>query len=84
MKDAQLPFEERPPHSFETELWPVDTRWEQADDLVQSGFRWEEAVKLVQLREHLYDNSEVRQRMAADHRMLFVRWLYEHGEMDEN
>ena len=54
------------------------------DDLVDSGFIWIEAIKLVNMRAHLYENLEVRQRMANDSRMQFARWLYEHGEMSEN
>ena len=55
----------------------------QLDYLMESGFEWEEAVKLLCMREHLYENSEVRQRMADDLRTHFVRWLYEHGEISE-
>ncbi len=55
----------------------------QLDYLMQVGFEWEEAVKLLNMREHLYENCEVRQRMADDLRTHFVRWLYEHGEISE-
>ncbi|HLG60519.1 MAG TPA: hypothetical protein VKY19_01205 [Ktedonosporobacter sp.] len=55
----------------------------QLDYLMESGFEWGEAVKLLCMREHLYENSEVRQRMADDLRTHFVRWLYEHGEISE-
>lgn len=55
----------------------------QLDYLMESGFEWEEAMKLLSMREHLYENSEVRQRMADDLRTHFVRWLYEHGEISE-
>lgn len=53
------------------------------DYLIEMGFIWEEAVKLVDLREHLYENAEMRQRVANDCRMHFARWLYEHGEIKE-
>ena len=53
------------------------------DYLLGVGFMWEEAVKLLHLREHLYENAEMQQRMADDSRMHFARWLYEHGEMSE-
>ncbi len=52
--------------------------------LLEAGFVWEEAVTLLNLREHLYENIEMRQRMESDHRMHFVRWLYQHGEMSES
>ena len=54
------------------------------DYLIDNGFAWEEAVKLVQMREHIYNNDEVRQRMADDAHMQFARWLYEQGEYHEN
>jgi hypothetical protein len=53
------------------------------DYLLALGFEQEEARKLVDLREHLYDNAEMRQRMAEDYRMHFARWLYEQGELRE-
>ena len=53
------------------------------DYLVEMGFVWEEATKLLHLRDHLYENTEMRQRMAEDHRMLFARWLFEQGEITE-
>jgi hypothetical protein len=54
------------------------------DYLIDNGFAWEEAIKLVHMREHIHDNSEVRQRMADDAHMQFVRWLYAQGELNEN
>src|SRR5690348_3839626 len=51
--------------------------------LIATGFEWREAIKLLDLREHLHENVEVRQRVADDYRMQFVRWLYEHGEIGE-
>lgn len=53
------------------------------DYLIDAGFIWEEAMKLMQLREQLYENPEMRQRVAADQRMQFARWLYEQGELRE-
>ena len=53
------------------------------DTLIEQGFVWEEAVKLLHLREHLYENTEMTQRMADDCRMQFARWLYEQGEIGE-
>ena len=53
------------------------------DSLMEAGFAWEEAVKLLQMREDLYDNVEMRQRMADDNRMQFARWLYERGDLSE-
>lgn len=53
------------------------------DYLMDAGFHWEEATTLLHLREHLYDNTEMRQRMESDYRMHFVKWLCEHGEMND-
>lgn len=53
------------------------------DYLLEEGFAWEEATKLLHLREHLCENSEVRQRLADNHHMQFARWLYEQGEISE-
>jgi hypothetical protein len=53
------------------------------DYLMNVGFAWEEAVMLLHLREHLYENAEMRQRMTDDLRMHFARWLYVNGEMDD-
>lgn len=54
------------------------------DYLIDNGFAWEEAIRLVHMREHIQDNSEIRQRMADDAHMQFARWLYEQGELNEN
>jgi uncharacterized protein Smg (DUF494 family) len=54
------------------------------DYLIDNGFSWEEAIKLVHMREHIHDNSEVRQRMADDAHMQFARWLYAQGELNDN
>ena len=53
------------------------------DYLIDNGFVWEEAVKLVYMREHVYSNAEMRQRMADNAHMQFARWLYEQGELNE-
>jgi hypothetical protein len=54
------------------------------DYLIDNGFTWEEAIRLVHMREHIHDNSEVRQRMADDAHMQFARWLYAQGELHDN
>ncbi|MGH2510685.1 MAG: hypothetical protein ACRDHZ_25205 [Ktedonobacteraceae bacterium] len=56
----------------------------QVDMLMDRGFLWEEAVQLVQLREHVYENTEVRQRLEEDAHMQFARWLYEQGAINED
>jgi hypothetical protein len=55
----------------------------QVETLMERGFFWEEAVKLVQLHEHIYENIEMRQRLEEDEYMQFVRWLYEQGAINE-
>ena len=54
------------------------------DYLIDNGFVWEEAIKLVHMREHLYDNGEMRQRMENDAHIQFARWLYKQGELNED
>ena len=53
------------------------------DYLIEMGFAWKEATRLLELREHLHENAEMRQRMSDDYRMHFARWLYEQGEIRE-
>jgi len=74
------------PHQFSdvrvASLSPV-SEYELLRLLMNAGFYWEEAVQLIRLREHLYENSEMRERISDDLRMHFVRWLYEQGEINE-
>ncbi len=81
MKNKQQPG--FPEYNATTEASTIGTVEEQmlVDYLIEMGFVWEEAVKLLNLREHLYENAEMRQRMADDCRLQFARWLYEHGEI---
>ncbi len=81
MKNKQQPG--FPEHNATTEASTIGTVEEQmlVDYLIEMGFVWEEAVKLLNLREHLYENAEMRQRVADDCRLQFARWLYEHGEI---
>jgi len=76
---------ERPVQHAERESALLETVEEQLymDYLLETGFAWEEATKLVHLRDHLHENAEMRQRMHDDYRMHFVRWLYEQGEITE-
>ncbi|HYU76565.1 MAG TPA: hypothetical protein VEL31_28175 [Ktedonobacteraceae bacterium] len=71
---------------LETVLFPEELSEDQhlLTDLLDAGFEWEEAIKLLRLRDHLYENPEMRQRTADDSRMHFVRWLFEHGEIGED
>ena len=52
--------------------------------LMETGFMWEEAVKLMAMRENICENEEMHQRMSEDYRMHFARWLVEHGEISES
>jgi hypothetical protein len=56
----------------------------QVEQLLDLGFDWEEAMKLLDMREFLYENDEMHERVANDSRMHFVRWLYENGEISED
>lgn len=56
---------------------------QQVERLMEHGFFWEEAVKLVQFHDHLYENAEMKQRLVEDEYMQFARWLYEQGAINE-
>ncbi|GHO87807.1 hypothetical protein [Dictyobacter formicarum] len=91
MRDMQPPngFTDQPKHSarkLETKHYSPGTNKDQLmlDYLLDSGFQWEEAVTLLNLREHLYENAEMRQRITEDYRMHFVKWLYEHGLVNDS
>jgi hypothetical protein len=73
-------------HQFEAKYYKPATESDQVmiDYLIDRGFAWEEAVTLLNMREHLYENVEMHQRMANDYRMQFVQWLYEHGEISDS
>ncbi len=77
---------ERIIQQLETEYPQVGSLEEQRqiEQLISLGFEWEEAAKLCDLREYLYDNDEMRERVANDSRMHFVRWLYQNGEIRED
>ncbi|MEO6889911.1 MAG: hypothetical protein ABI324_13080 [Ktedonobacteraceae bacterium] len=53
------------------------------DELAEMGFVWEEAIKILHLHDHLYENAEVRQRIIDDPHLQFMRWLYAQGEINE-
>lgn len=85
MKNSSQPSEERSlPHAtIHEQIASLVEQHMLLDYLLDRGFAREEAQQLMKLREHLYMNAEMRQRMTDDHRMQFARWLYEHGELDE-
>ena len=65
---------------------PVENKSEEQmllDYLIGAGFMLDEALQLLDLREHLYTNTEMQQRLADDAHMQFARWLYEQGELNE-
>jgi len=89
MKNTQPPFRgeyhERAMPSVGAEVSYPQTAYEQRQlaILLEADFSCEEAVKLLALRENLYENSEMRQRVENDYRLHFVLWLYEHGELSD-
>jgi hypothetical protein len=70
---------------LQIEITENDTTQNQArlESLMTAGFSWDESVNLLRMREHVYENVEVRQRIENDPRVQFVRWLIENGEMNE-
>jgi hypothetical protein len=77
---------EKSTHQFEAKQYKPTTESDQMviDNLIDTGFAWEEAVTLLNMRECLYENGEMHQRMADDHRLQFVQWLYAHGEISDS
>lgn len=63
-------------------LLPADTPLSDQlalDALFDQGFIWEQGLRLLLLRDHLYDVPEIRERITEDPHVHFVRWLYRHG-----
>ncbi len=63
-------------------LLPPDTSLEDQlalDALFDQGFTWEEGLRLLVLRDHIYDVPEMREHVTADPHVHFARWLHEHG-----
>ncbi len=78
--ESHMSTRQVPDQSTKTEI-SVEQR--QLTELQDLGFHWEESVRLLYLRTHLHENAEMRQRLMADYRMHFARWLYEHGTVNE-
>lgn len=76
---------ERGKQHVEAETTTMSSAEEQMllDYLLVQGFSQEEGTRLMYMRENLYENAEMRQRVTDDCRMHFARWLYEQGEMNE-
>jgi hypothetical protein len=72
-------------YPVETQQYKAGTIQEQVmlEQLLATGFQWNEAITLLAMRENLCENVEMRQRMQDDYRIHFVKWLYEHGIVGE-
>lgn len=73
------------------ENWPntivVPGRLDQnrhVEDLLEKGFHSKEITQLLALREHLYENTEMRQRIEDNPYLCFMRWLYRQGDLTED
>ena len=91
MRNMQSPDEcsepcKHVPQKIDARRYALDTGTDQMmlDYLLDCGFLWEEAITLLSLREHLYENAEMYQRITDDHRMQFAKWLYEHDMVSDN
>jgi hypothetical protein len=88
MKNSPQPFEQnerRAQHAqLKSQVGNISEEQMLLDYLIDAGFMLDEALQLLNLREHLYSNTEMQQRLADDTRMQFARWLYEHGELQED
>lgn len=67
-----------------SELAPLLHEQQRLDRLIEQGFAREEATRLVGMREHLYESTEMQQRMAEDIHIQFMRWLYKQGQLHED
>ena len=87
MKNSPQPSEQNELRILNAQIKsPVENKSEEQmllDYLIDTGFMLDEALQLLDLREHLYTNTEMQQRLADDARMQFARWLYEQGELNE-
>ena len=93
MLNPQVPSQNSYNEHYEQLLQQIDADYpsvtsleeqRQVEQLLDLGFEWQEAMKLVDLREYLYNNDEMHERVVNDSRMHFVRWLYENGEICED
>jgi hypothetical protein len=63
-------------------LLPPDTPFADQlalESLLDQGFTWEEGLRLLLLREQIYEIPEVVERITLDPHVGFARWLYQHG-----
>lgn len=61
---------------------PEDTPFEDQlalDTLLDEGFSWEEGIRLILLKENIYDIPEMIERITEDPHILFTRWMYQQG-----
>ncbi|HET9922399.1 MAG TPA: hypothetical protein VFQ30_21395 [Ktedonobacteraceae bacterium] len=49
--------------------------------LLALGFSEVEAVRLVYMKSHVFEQSEYREMMEEKHRLNFIRWLIEHNRL---
>ena len=88
MKNSPQPSEQNERHAryaqIKSHVGNISEEQMLLDYLIDAGFVLDEAIQLLHLREHLYANTEMQQRLADDARMQFVRWLYEQGELEED
>jgi hypothetical protein len=80
-QDDSSEQEKSPTRKIDTKHYTPGNSTEQLmlDYLLESGFQWDEAVILLNMREHIYENAEMRQRLSEDYRMHFAKWLYDQG-----
>ncbi len=49
--------------------------------LLSKGFTPNEALKLLQMKEHVTEQIEYREMIAEKRRLNFIRWLIEHNRI---
>ncbi|MER3404200.1 MAG: hypothetical protein C4289_02695 [Chloroflexota bacterium] len=56
--------------------------WRSIEPLLEAGFSFEQALRLLKVRA-AYRLEAERRRLEADRRMVFVRWLVVTGRLSE-
>jgi hypothetical protein len=51
--------------------------------LLTLGFSEAEATRLVDMKNHVSEQTEYREMLEEQHRLGFIRWLIEHDRMEK-
>ncbi len=51
--------------------------------LISLGFSEIEAMRLVYMKDHVFDQIEYREMLEEQHRLDFIRWLVKHDRLEK-